>query len=294
MIERHHLAILFEIKKSGSLTSAAKNLHLTQSALSHTIKKLEQKAKVNLWQKQGRSIKLTKAGEYLLSVANNILPQLEKADQMIYNFAHGIRGIIRIGMECHPCYKWLLKVVNPYIKQNPNVDIDIKQNFQFGGLQALINHDIDILVTPDPIKKDNIVFKPVFDYQQVLVVSKKHHLAKKTEIQAEDLINETLYSYPVDINRLDIYTKFLNLANCSPKEHKNIENHDIIMQFVCAGKGVSSFPNWLIKEHYQDMGIKALKFGKEGINKSINIGIRKEDINIKYIQSFLNKASLYN
>lgn len=292
MIERHHLAILFEIKSSGSLTAAAKKLHLTQSALSHTIKKLEQKSNVNLWQKQGRSIRLTQAGEYLLSVANILLPQLEKADQMIYNFANGVRGLIRIGMECHPCYKWLLKVVEPYIKENPNVDIDIKQNFQFGGLQALLNYDIDVLVTPDPINQKNITFKAVFDYQQVLVVSSKHHLAEKKQIQPEDLINETLYSYPVDINRLDIYTKFLNLANCIPKEHKNIENNDIIMQLVAAGKGVSALPNWLVEQYYQEMNIKSLKFGKDGINKSIHIGIRNEDRDIEYIKSFVKKSSI--
>lgn len=294
MIERNHLSILLEIKRTGSLTAAAKNLHLTQSALSHTIKKLEQKLNVNLWKKEGRSIRFTQAGEYLLSAANALIPQLKRADQMLDSFSKGSIGLIRIGMECHPCYKWLLKVVRPYINENPNIDIDIKQNFQFGGLQALLNYDIDILVTPDPINQENITFKAVFDYQQVLVVSDTHHLAEKKQIQAQDLINEVLYSYPVDKNRLDIYTKFLNPANCIPKEHKNIENNDIIMQFVASGKGVSVLPNWLAKQYCQKMNIKILKLGKNGINKSINIGIRNEDKNIEYIKSFVEKTTLFN
>ncbi len=290
MIERSHLSILREIERNGSLTAAADSMHLTQPALSHAIKKLEQRATVKLWNKEGRAIHLTQAGSYLLSVANRLLPQLEYADQVIERFARGKKGIIRIGMECHPCYQWLLKVVKPYIEGYPEVDIDVKQQFQFGGMEALLNYNIDVLVTPDPIHQSSVTFKPVLDYQQVLVVSKQHALAKKTQVEPKDLAGEVLYSYPVDIDRLDIYSQFLNPANCRPKKHKNIEATDIMLQLVAAGRGVAALPHWLVNEYADKMAIQAVRLGKAGVSKSIYLGLRDDDQGIEYIKAFVNQA----
>jgi LysR family transcriptional regulator for metE and metH len=290
MIERSHLSILREIERNGTLTAAADRLHLTQSALTHAIKKLEQRTTVKLWNKEGRTLRLTQAGSYLLSVANRLVPQLEYADQVIERFARGEKGVIRIGMECHPCYQWLLKVVTPYIERYPEVDIDVKQQFQFGGMEALLNYDIDVLVTPDPIHQSGVTFKPVLDYQQVLVVSKQHALAKKTQVEPIDLAEEVLYSYPVDIDRLDIYSRFLNPANCRPKKHKSIEATDIMLQLVAAGRGVAALPHWLVNEYADKMTIQAVRLGKAGVSKSIYLGLRDDDQGIEYIKAFVNQA----
>ncbi len=290
MIERSHLSILREIERNGTLTAAADRLHLTQSALTHAIKKLEQRTTVKLWNKEGRTLRLTQAGSYILSVANRIVPQLEYADQVIERFARGEKGVIRIGMECHPCYQWLLKVVKPYIERYPEVDIDVKQQFQFGGMEALLNYDIDVLVTPDPIHQPGVTFKPVLDYQQVLVVSKQHALANKTQVEPKDLAEEVLYSYPVDIDRLDIYSLFLNPANCRPKKHKSIEATDIMLQLVAAGRGVAALPHWLVNEYADKMTIQAVRLGKAGVSKSIYLGLRDDDQGIEYIKAFVNQA----
>ena len=292
MIERSHLSILREIERNGTLTAAADRLHLTQSALTHAIKKLEQRTTVKLWNKEGRTLRLTQAGSYILSVANRIVPQLEYADQVIERFARGEKGVIRIGMECHPCYQWLLKVVKPYIECYPEVDIDVKQQFQFGGMEALLNYDIDVLVTPDPIHQPGVTFKPVLDYQQVLVVSKQHVLANKTQVEPKDLAGEVLYSYPVDIDRLDIYSLFLNPAHCTPKKHKSIEATDIMLQLVAAGRGVAALPHWLVNEYADKMEIQAVRLGKAGVSKSIYLGLRDDDQDIDYIQAFVNQAEL--
>ena len=120
MLERIHLSIVQEVDKQGSLTAAAEVLHLTQSALSHSIRKLEQQLGTEVWQREGRSLRLTQAGQYLLAVANRVLPQLALAEERLGQFAQGERGSLRIGMECHPCYQWLLKVVsNPIWRRGP-------------------------------------------------------------------------------------------------------------------------------------------------------------------------------
>lgn len=290
MIERIHLNILRQIERDGSLTAAARSLHLTQSALSHAIKKLENLSGATIWVREGRRIQLTAAGEHLLQAAERMLPQLERVDAVLAEHATGEQGSLRIGMECHPCYKWLLKVVDPYLQAWPGVDIDVVQQFQFGGMAALFNHDIDILVTPDPLHKKGVHFEPVFDYEQVLAVSRDHPLANKASIEAADLTDQVLFAYPVDTARLDVYTQLLMPARCSPRRHKAVESTDIMLQLVAAGRGVAALPRWLVTEYAGQLPLVALQLG-DGIPKQIHLGVRNPDREQRHVAGFLSLAA---
>lgn len=290
IIERFHLAILREVQQQGSLTAAAESLCVTQSALSHSIRKLEERLGTPLWQRQGRSLELTQAGRFLLQLAQRLLPQLEQAETHIRQMAEGRRGSLRIGMECHPCYQWLLKVVAPWLAAWPDVDVDVKQQFQFGGLAALQDHEIDLLVTPDPMHHSGLIFEPVFDYEQVLVVPGNHRLAGADYAQPQDLQGETLITYPVPTERLDIFTQFLLQAGMAPRAHKSIETTDIMLQMVASGRGVAALPRWLVLEYAQRLDIRPLRLGKEGIAKQIHLGLRAEDLQRDYLADFMKMA----
>jgi LysR family transcriptional regulator for metE and metH len=290
MIERNHLEIVREVDRCGSLTAAADALCLTQSALSHSMKKLEQQLGTAVWVREGRKLRPTQSGFYLLSLANRLLPQFEHAEELVGQIARGQRGSLRIGMECHPCYQWLLKVVGPYLEQWPGVDVDVKQRFQFGGIGALFGYDIDVLVTPDPLHRKGLVFEPVFDYEQVLVVPDNHVLASQPWAEPSDLEKETLITYPVDAERLDIYTRFLVPAHSSPARHKTIETTDIMLQMVAAGRGVSALPRWLVEEYAHQMPITPVRLGQTGIDKQIFLGLRERDAGVEYLQSFMSMA----
>lgn len=294
MLDRIHLLILREVNRLGTLTAAADKLCLTQSALSHTIKKLEQQLGTTVWQKEGRNLRLTQGGQYLLSLANRILPQLEHAELLMQQYARGVRGSLRIGMECHPCYQWLLKIVAPYLIQWPDVDVDVKQKFQFGGIGALFGYDIDVLVTPDPLYKTGLYFEPVFDYEQMLVVGRQHPLAAYEFVSPAQMSEETLITYPVEIERLDIYNQFLLPAGCAPKKHKVIETTEIMLQMVATGRGVAALPGWLIAEYAKKMKLVAIRLGKRGIAKQIFLGLRESDMQVDYLQAFIKLAEEFS
>jgi LysR family transcriptional regulator for metE and metH len=287
-----HLAILREVDRQGSLTAAASVLCLTQSALSHTMKKLERALGTELWLREGRSLRLTQAGEHLLGLADRLLPQLERAEERLRQYAQGERGTLRIGMECHPCYQWLLKVVSPYLARWPDVDVDVKQKFQFGGIGALFAYEIDLLVTPDPLYKPGLRFEPVFDYEQVLVVNGRHALAAATHVEPKQLGSEVLITYPVETDRLDIYKQFLQPAGISPKRRKVIETTDIMLQMVASGRGVAALPRWLVEEYAGKMDVVPVRLGPTGIAKQIFLGARETDAGIDYLRAFIELARM--
>lgn len=290
MIERMHMEILLEVDRSGTLTGAAKNLCLTQPALSHTMKKLEERLGTPVWTKEGRSLILTQAGKYLLNTSRRLLPQIQHAEEVIKQIAEGKKGQLRIGMECHPCYQWLLNVISEFLDEWPDVDVDVKQEFQFGAVKALLGHSIDIIITPDPVKFRDLLYIPVFDYQLVLAVSGSHHLAKEKYVTPEQVARENILAYPIPKDRLDIYTQFLTPAHLRPCKHKEIETTDIMLQLVASGRGVTALPQWLVRERRNTLDIKTVRLGKEGIWKQVFIGIRKAEKDVDYIKSFIDMA----
>lgn len=289
MIERHHLIMVKAIDEHGTVTKAANKLCLTQSALSHSMKKLDGIVGTSIWEKSGRRLMLTQEGRKLLSAAGKILSQFEKVENDMLALMHGQAGNIKIGIECFPCFQWLLKVVAPFLKSYPNIDVDVKNEFKFGGLGALINFEIDLLVTPDPLYQKKLTYIPIFNYQQVLVVHKNDPLAAKKVITPQDLADKTLFTYPVERERLDIFTHFLSPNGGSVKQHKTLENTEMILQMVKHGRGVAALPDWLV-DIQQEEDVVTLKIGEQGLHKCTYIAIRSNDADNAIINNFIEQS----
>ena len=287
MIERAHLKIIRSLADNGTLTAAANALFLTQPALSHQMRYLEKKLGVSLWQREGRQLRLTQAGNVLLQVARQILPVLEQTEKTLQAYGEGRQGVLRLGVECHPCYEWLKGILADFLVALPDMDVDIVNKFQFSGLEGLLNHHVDLLVTPDVVKKQGVVYEPLFDYELVLLVDDTHALSGKAFINAEQLSNETLLTFPVAHERLDIFTQFLLPASINPKT-KSIESLDIMMQMVGLGRGVTVLPGWLAAEYCQQLPVTTVRLGKQGLSKTLFAAMRQADVDIYYMQTFVN------
>lgn len=294
MLERHHLEIVKAVVETGTLTLAAQKLFLTQPALSHTIKRLEDSLGTAIWEKSGRKVRLTRAGEYLYQLSQRLLPQFEHAEEQLQRFSLGLQGDLRIGMECHPCYQWLIKNVGPYLEKWKNVDVDVRQQFQFKGIAALFAYEVDILITPDPVFSDGLVFTPVFPYELMLVMNTAHPLTHKQRIFPEDLQDQTLFTYPVPPERLDIFQQFLLPANYFVKHHKTAETTEILLAMVAAGRGITALPAWLVAERANQLSLTMRPLGLQGIHKYIYIGMREVDQKIDYINDFIELYSQHN
>lgn len=290
MLKRLHLEIIRAVSEQGSMTSAARALNLTQSALSHSMRKLEEQLNLKLWDRVGRKLEPTQAGRHLLTAANRILPQFVGLEERLKQFALGERGTLRIGMECHPCYQWLQKIIPTYLSAWPLVDLDVRQKFQFGGIGALFADEIDLLVTPDPLRKKGLNYTSVFNYEQVLVVGDNHPLRNESHIIPRQLGDEILFTYPVSQNRLDIYTHFLMPKGMTVRRQKVVETTEIMLQMVACGRGVAALPRWLVEKYSQVYPVHGIRLGVSGIQKQIYFGIRQADAEIDYLKAFIELA----
>ncbi|AYM88842.1 LysR family transcriptional regulator [Pseudoalteromonas agarivorans] len=290
MLERNHLHIIKEVNRLKSVTAAAESLNLSQSAVSHTIAKLERRFGVKLWHRKGNTLVYSQAGLYLLSLADKMVTEFEHAERVLQEFAQGRRGIMRIGMECHPCEQWLMGKIQQFLKAWPEVDVEIKSAFRFDGIAALKANEIDVLITPDPVNTEGLNFRSVFNYNLCIVVSEQNPLYNKAFVTAHDLEDQILYTVPVGYNRLDVYTRFLDPANVQPKRRVPIETTEMMLQLVSANRGVAALPEWLVSPHESRLGIKGIRIGNKGLQKSVNVGVRDDDLQLDYVKGFIEST----
>lgn len=287
MIEHSHLKIIQALHANGTLTEAANALCLSQPALSHQIGYLEKKLGVALWEREGRSLRLTQAGMLLLETAQQVLPVLTQAEKTLAAYGEGRQGILRIGVECYPCFEWLTGMIGQYMRQMPGIDVDIVQKFQFSGLEGLMNRHIDVLITPDLVRKDNIEYEILAEYQLVLLTAADHLLADLQQITPELLSKETLLTFPVPLERLDILTHFLTPAHLEPEKLKPIESLEIMLQMTALNRGVCVLPEWLADIKNKDLNLKKIQIGDQGLFQKLYLAMREMDKAVSYIREFI-------
>ncbi len=291
MIRRDHLEIIHALSRTGTLTSAAEALHLTQSALSHAMRRLEEQAGVALWEPDGRRIRLTQAGEYLRSIADRIVPQLAHADLTLAGYAEGRLGTLRVGMECHPCYEWFLTILPRFLAEHPAIDVDVIQRHQFSGIEALETHQIDLLLTPDPLTAEEIEFEPLFPYEMRLAarvdmdVPLHREGTEERYVDGNAFLHLDLLTYPVGRERLDLFTRLLIPEGIEPRSVRAVEATEVMLELVRAGRGVTALPDWMVERLGNE--VASYRIGRDGIHKHLAVGYRRGSEMAPYVGDFL-------
>lgn len=286
-IEFRHLRTIRAIHQAGGLARAADVLNITQSALSHQIKGLEDQAGVELFVRRSKPLKLSAAGHRLLRLAEKILPEIEALEDEFSGLREGSSGRLHIAIECHACFEWLFPVLERFRKTWTDVDVDIRPGLAFDALPALQKEEVDLVVSSDPEDLQGIVFKPLFDYEPVFVASSQHALAEKDYVVAEDFRDETLITYPVDRSRLDVFTELLTPAKVEPRSIRQVELTAVILLLVASNRGVAVLPDWVVREVKTSSDFVTRPVTQEGLTKRLYAAIREDDADKPYMAQLI-------
>ena len=288
MIELRHLNTLVALRDSGSLVEAAESLFLTQSALSHQLKDLEDRLDCTLFIRKTKPPRFTPSGRRLLALANEILPMVRNAERDISRLAGGETGRLHIYIECHSCFEWLIPSLNKYRADWPEVQLDLLGSFSYAALPALLRSDLDLVITTDPIVMTGIFYVPLFSYEAMLVISKDHRLSSRAMVLPDDLEKEQLITYPVDRDRLDIFTRFLDPLDIEPLMVRTAELTPMIIQLVASDRGVTCLPNWALTEYLSQDIVLAKRLGESGLRCTLYAAIREDQKEMAFMRDFLN------
>ncbi|WP_018871052.1 LysR family transcriptional regulator [Thioalkalivibrio sp. ALgr3] len=302
MLEIRHLRALHEIVRLGSVTAAAESLCVTQSALSHQLRQLEERMDVVLFERRSSPVRLSPAGTRLLQAAERVLPEVAAAERDIARIRDGRGGRLYLALECHSCFQWLMPSLAAFREHWPEVELDLSLSHGFDALNALREREVDAAVSPDPVEDPELIALDLLEYENLLIVPRGHRLEGANYVEPADLQGETLITYPVEEERLDICRHFLHPAGIS-LPRRTTEVTAMLLQLVASGRGVASLPEWALPELEAQMqgagtgsrgpgrsAIARLRMGPDGLWSTLRLAIRREDEGLAFMQDFVGIA----
>ncbi|NQY65842.1 MAG: LysR family transcriptional regulator [Alteromonadaceae bacterium] len=292
MFELKHLKNLSTLQQTGNMRKAAEALFISQSALSHQLKELENRLNNTLFIRNTSPVEFTEQGRILLNAATEILPQIELANNKLKQKPI-INKSLRLAMSCHACLQWLLPVLDSIKKHQPQlkfefVDPTFEQRAAHNYSQPYSRNstnrneteqEYNLLFTDEYLDSDtaNTLYQQIGEFEVIAVIHQNHLLAVINFLKPKDFIDETLLTYPVDKQQLDVFKLFLTPENCQPKNIKHVTNSHLMLQMVAANMGIATMPDWLVKSLTVQSLIEVKKLGEHGVFKNLYVKYRKDN-----------------
>lgn len=289
-LEIRHLQTLIALAETGSLAKAADRVFVTQSALSHQLKALEMHYAAPLFERNTKPLRFTQAGVRLLALARQVITQTADAEREVAQWVSGRRGELRIAVECHTCFDWLMPAMDAFRNHWPEVELDLVSGFQTEPIALVEAGSADFAVVHDrPSPRAGIATEPLFSYETLAILSPKHPLARKPYLQPEDFKSETLISYPVDEEMLDVVRHFLAPARIKP-QRRNVELTVAILQLVASGRGIAALPEWSVKPYLDRGYVIGKPLGSDGLRCELHAAVPESLAEKPYVRDFVAKV----
>jgi LysR family transcriptional regulator, regulator for metE and metH len=289
-LELRHLRTIRAIHQAGGVQRAADVLNITQSALSHQLKGLEDQCGVELFVRKAKPLRLSAAGMRLLRLADEVLPRVESVEDEFRALIAGKTGRLHIAIECHACFEWLFPVLERFRHAWPDVDVDIRPGLAFNALTALDREEVDLVISSDPEDLPGLTFTPLFDYEPRFIAAANSPFAGRTHVEAEDFRDQVLITYPMDRTRLDVFTGLLNPARVEPRAVRQVELTAVILLLVASGRGVAVLPDWVLREVKYSSDYITRPLTEGGMTKRLYAAVREVDAGLPFMAHVLRLA----
>ncbi|AAU91737.1 transcriptional regulator MetR [Methylococcus capsulatus str. Bath] len=287
LLELRHLQTLLALVETGTLSKAAARVFLTQSALSHQIKQLEDHYGVALFERKTQPLRLSPAGQRLHGLAETVMKAVREAERDIARIAQGNSGQLRIAVECHTCFDWLMPAMDQFREHWPEIELDLVSGFHADPLALLREDRAELVVVSEPQAHEGIAFHPLFRFEIVGLVSRRHPLAPRDFLAPEDFAEETLLSYPVPEDMLDIVRKVLKPRGIEPRR-RTAELTVAILQLVASRRGIAALPQWTVQSYLDREYVLAKPIGETGLWSALYAATTERMAQSVYMGDFLD------
>ena len=285
-LEIRHLRLVQVVAQQGTLSKAGSFLRLTQSALSHQLRVIEEQLGTTVFFRLKKKMILTPAGERLLSSAHTVLDELENATREIRQMTDG-RGVLRLSTECNTCYHWLPPLLKNFSKQFPHVDVEIDLEATRRPVATLLEGKLDLAIVYSPVANQNLTVRPLFKDEIVVIVRPDHALARRHYVQATDFAREALIYYAAQEESL-VCEKVLAPAGVAPKKYLNVQLTEATIEMVKAGLGISVMPRWSIQSYLRSGALCALPLTREGFYREWSAVMISRKATPRYLVEFID------
>jgi LysR family transcriptional regulator for metE and metH len=285
-LELRHLRLVVHVAATGSLTAAADRLHLTQSALSHQLRDLEERIGAPLFVRANRRMTPTPAGQRLLETAGPVLEEVERAEAAVRGIGRERRGVLRVATECYTCYHWLPGVLKDFERRAPGIEVRVEADATAGPMPHLLGGRLDVALVMSPVRDRRLAATPLFRDELIVIASADHRFASARHVRVTDLAGETLLMYSPPSESY-VFQRLLAPAHVVPSRLQQVPLTEAIVELVRANFGVAVLARWAVQPYLKDASIVGLSLAPRGFYRQWSAVVPRALAAVPHVAEFV-------
>jgi LysR family transcriptional regulator for metE and metH len=259
---------------------------VTQSALSHQLRDIEDRLGTALFLRVGKRLVMTHAGERLLESARTILARLDETEQTIRTLGKTPGGVLRFATECHTCFYWLPPLLVAFRERFPSIELRIEVEATHNPVDRVLDGTIDLALMCTPVRDRRLATRPVFRDQVVVIASPRHLLAGRRRVALTDLHDETFFIFPPRHESLFL-NQVLLPAGAIPARVQEVKLTEAITELVKANLGISALARWGVEPLLTSGEVVALPIPEKGLQRQWSAVMVKHLANVAHVDEFI-------
>jgi DNA-binding transcriptional LysR family regulator len=255
------------VARTGSFTQAARELRMTQSGVSHSMKALEEDLGCRLLDRLGKKVLLTQAGEHFLNHATRILQEMENGRESIAQFGKWGHGRLRLGASAAACQHLIPPVLREFKESFPGHAIAIEPGDTSECVTSLLRHRIDLALVLEPDNEPQLEFHPLFTDQLHFIVSPLHPWAQAARVERAEIPKQNYILYYKQSMTFRIIEQYFRQESIALNTVIELGSMEAIKELVKLGLGVSILAPWIARKELEDGSLIALPLGRRKLER---------------------------
>ena len=194
---------------------------------------------------------------------------------------------LRIAVECHSCFDWLMPAMDALREGWPDVEMDIVSGFHPDPVGLLDENRADLVIVSTAKRRRGVEHHPLFEYDMPALLAPGHPLLEKPYLTAKDFSLETLITYPIPDNRMDLFRQVLEPSGVEPKERRTTELTVAILQLVKSRRGIAALPRWAVQPYLENDYVAEMPITAKGLRASLHAATTKEGAGQAFMKEFI-------
>lgn len=255
------------LARTGSFTLAAKQMFLSQSAVSHSMKALEQDVGCRLLDRVGKKVSLTLAGEQLLHHADKILQEMEAARTSLAQLGKWGKARLRIGASPTACEHILPSVLREFKESFPQCSISIEPGDTMDLLEALRNNRVDLALTLEPQNEERIEFLPLFTDELLFLLSPTHPWAQTQHVAQAEIARQNYILYSRASYTFRLIEEYFRYDDIVLNTFIELGSMEAIKELVKLGLGISIVAPWIARKELEEQSLVVMPLGRRKLKR---------------------------
>lgn len=271
LLDSRQLRAFSVMARTGSFTQAARELHLTQSAVSHAMRALEEDIGCRLLDRMGKKATLTQAGEQLLVHAEKILAEMAAARDEITQLGKWGAGRLRIGATTAACHYLLPAVLREFKESFPACTITLEPGDTPEAIESLRAHRIDLALVLEPQGEPQLDFRHLFTDDLQFIVSPQHPWARGGRVVKEEVPRQSYILYEKTSYTFQMIQNYFRDRDQVLFSFMELGSMDAIKELVKLNVGVSILAPWIARKEIAEKSLVALPLGRKKLRRKWGI-----------------------